>query len=144
MLDELTESQKEMMNLSDKTILIVDDEEAYRKFLTKVIEKFLKATVVQARNPKEAFEYLADNIPDLILLDLQMPLMDGQTALRYIRESERTVYIPVIVCSALGFESVISNLAKQKVSDFILKPCDASTIIKKVYRILSQKKENSD
>ena len=132
----MDEKEVAKLNLSSKTVLIVDDEEPYRKFLAKIIEKFLKSKVLQAKNPKEAFEILAHTIPDLILLDLQMPLMDGQTALKYIRSNEKTAGIPVLICSALGFESVITSLAKQGISGFIIKPCDANTVLSKIYQIL--------
>jgi len=135
-LDNFTEEEIKNINFSNKTILIVDDEEAYQKFLAKIIEKFLKAKVISANNPAEMFEIIENMNPDLIILDLQMPVMDGQTALRHISSNEKTENIPVVICSALGFESVIVNLAKLKISGFIIKPFEASTVLKKIYNVL--------
>ncbi|GAB1371576.1 hypothetical protein MASR1M45_16380 [Candidatus Kapaibacterium sp.] len=130
-------NKAELPSLSDKTILLVDDEESIRKFTSKVLEKYLNANVVACSNPKEAFDYLNTNIPDLVIMDLQMPMMDGLTALKYIRNSEKTFDLPVIICSALGFESVLMTTAKLGVSDFIVKPADVNTLIKKVLKALN-------
>jgi CheY-like chemotaxis protein len=131
------EKQASIENLQNKTVLVVDDEETYRKFTSKILEKYLKCKVVSCSNPKEAFEYLNHNIPDLIIMDLQMPVMDGLTAVKYIRAAERTAKIPVVVCSALGFETVIKTLAQYNVTNFIVKPADAQTIISKIVKMFN-------
>ncbi len=123
-------------NLENKTVLVVDDEESYRKFISKILEKYLKCNVVTSSNPKEAFEYLNHNVPDVIIMDLQMPVMDGLTAVKYIRAAERTAKVPIIICSALGFESVIKTMAQLNVNDFIVKPADSQILIKKISKIL--------
>lgn len=118
------------------TVLIVEDEEPFRKFLVKVIEKQVGASVAEAQNPKDAFQYLRLNKPDLIMLDMQMPMMDGHTTLRYIRSNNQTSSIPVIVCSALSYVSLFAELAKLKISDYIVKPSDTRTISDKVKKAL--------
>lgn len=127
-----------VVSFENKTVLIVEDEDSYRKFTSKILEKYLKCKIVACSNPKEAFEYLNNNIPDAIIMDLQMPVMDGLTAVKYIRAAERTSKIPIVVCSALGFESIIKTMAQYNVFDFILKPADAQTIIKKISKILKE------
>ncbi|MFA7626668.1 MAG: response regulator [Candidatus Kapaibacterium sp.] len=126
----------------DRKVLIVEDEDPYRRFLTKLIEKYLHAEVGAVPNPKEAFDYLNHTIPDLIIMDLQMPFMDGMTALKYIRANEKTANIPVIICSALGFESVIKSMNLYNVSDFILKPADAQLVIKKIIKSFTVQLKN--
>jgi len=126
------------IDFSDKTILIVDDEEAYRKFLTKIIEKFLKAKVLSTNNPGDMFAILEKEKIDLIILDLQMPVMDGQTALRHIRTNTKTEKIPVLICSALGFETVVKNIVKLGINGFIIKPFEAPTVLNKIYNVLKE------
>lgn len=126
------------IDFSNKTILIVDDEEAYRKFLTKIIEKFLKAKVYSTNNPGDMFAILEKEKIDLIILDLQMPVMDGQTALRHIRSNKKTENIPVLICSALGFETVVKNIAKLGINGFIIKPFEAPTVLNKIYNVLKE------
>lgn len=123
-------------DFSDKTILVCDDEDAYRKFLFKIIEKYLKSKVLVAADPSEMFELLNSEKVDLILLDLQMPVMDGLTALSHIRNNQTTTNIPVLICSALGFENIIFNLARLKINGFIIKPFEAKTVLNKIYDVL--------
>ncbi len=126
------------IDFSDHTVLVVDDEEPYRMFISKVVEKYLKAKTITASNPKDAFELLLDFKPVLIFLDMQMPLMDGQTALRYIRANEKTADIPVIICTALSNATLLFNLAKLGISDYIVKPSDPRTIIEKAHRAITK------
>lgn len=139
-IGNLTDEQMDGVDFSEFTVLIVDDDETFRKFLEKIIGKFLKAKVVQASNPKDAFEIMEKSVPDLMILDLQMPVMDGMTALHYIRTNDSTSDIPVIICTALGFESLIVRLSHQKISAFIVKPVTFEIVLEKIYNVLVQLK----
>jgi CheY-like chemotaxis protein len=125
-------------------VLIVDDEEGFRIFLKKLLSKGLEVDVTALKNPKEGFEYLKDNTPTMIMLDMQMPIMDGQTMLMYIRKNKRTRNTPVIVVSALRNESLFENLVRLKISDYIIKPSTPQTILEKVYDVLKQFDSLSD
>jgi CheY-like chemotaxis protein len=82
-----------------KKILIVDDEESIRFLYKEELEE--EGYIVEcAKNGEEALEKLIVFKPDLISLDIKMPVMDGIEALKRIREKER--HLPVILCSAYG------------------------------------------
>ena len=82
-----------------KKILIVDDEESIRFLYKEELEE--EGYIVEcAKNGEEALEKLAAFQPDLISLDIKMPVMDGIEALKRIREKER--HLPIILCSAYG------------------------------------------
>ena len=82
-----------------KKILIVDDEESIRLLYKEELEE--DGFVVElAKNGKEALEKLPLFEPDLITLDIKMPVMDGIEALKRIRELDRQ--LPIILCSAYG------------------------------------------
>ena len=82
-----------------KKILIVDDEERIRFLYKEELEE--EGYIVEcAKNGEEALEKLAAFQPDLISLDIKMPVMDGIEALKRIREKERR--LPIILCSAYG------------------------------------------
>lgn len=117
-------------------ILIVDDEEIFRIILKRLVENDLGLRADTANNPKEAFEYLKYNIPILIFMDMQMPYMDGMTAITHIRANERTKDIPIIAFSAMGHEALIVKLAKLKIADFIVKPSSHNTILTKLRNVL--------
>lgn len=82
-----------------KKILIVDDEESIRFLYKEELEE--EGFIVEcAKNGEEALEKLSAFQPDLISLDIKMPVMDGIEALKRIREKER--HLPIILCSAYG------------------------------------------
>lgn len=82
-----------------KKILIVDDEESIRFLYQEELEE--EGYIVEcAKNGEEALEKLSAFQPDLISLDIKMPVMDGIEALKRIREKER--HLPIILCSAYG------------------------------------------
>ncbi len=129
------------MGYEKYTVLIVDDEEVYRKFLKRLIEKEIGARVEISRNPKEAFEYLKKSIPDLILLDMQMPMMDGLSALKLIRSAPATSNIPVIPCTAMGNKDLVIKLKEFNISDYILKSGDAAIYKNKILKVLASIEE---
>jgi CheY-like chemotaxis protein len=82
-----------------KRILVVDDEESIRFLYKEELEE--EGYVVEcAKNGEEALEMLSVFKPDLVSLDIKMPVMDGIEALKRIREKERQ--LPIILCSAYG------------------------------------------
>ena len=90
-----------------KKILIVDDEESIRFLYKEELEE--EGYIVEcARNGEEALEKLIVFKPDLVSLDIKMPVMDGIEALKRIREKER--HLPIILCSAMGSTNKTSPL----------------------------------
>ncbi len=82
-----------------KKILVVDDEESIRFLYKEELEE--EGYIVEcAKNGEEALEMIPVFKPDLISLDIKMPVMDGIEALKRIRETERQ--LPIILCSAYG------------------------------------------
>ncbi|HEX8286438.1 MAG TPA: response regulator [Pyrinomonadaceae bacterium] len=84
-----------------KKILIVEDYEDARSFMKFVVERY-GYNVVEAANGQEAVETVKHESPDLILMDLAMPVMDGFTATRIIRNFEGMEEIPIIAVTAYG------------------------------------------
>jgi CheY-like chemotaxis protein len=130
------------MEFPDYTILIIDDEEGYRKFMRAVLEKSLKVKVAEAANPKRAFEYLEKNTPTLILLDMQMPVMDGYKALKLMRQNENTKNTPVIACTGIYTKDLLASLAKLRIADYIVKPVYGDVLLEKVARVLKKIEKN--
>ena len=91
------------------TILIVDDEPILRQLFQKVIEHD-GHTVMTASNGREALEVMREQVPDLIMLDMQMPAMDGTTFLRLIRRHQDWAHVPVVIMSAMAIK-VISRMS---------------------------------
>ena len=112
-----------------KRILIVDDE----PHLVKLVKLRLEANgyeVATALNGLEGLKEAEENHPDLIIVDVMMPKMDGYTFVKNIRVRDELKAIPIIV---LTVKNKLENLFKAEgVKDYIVKPFDAENLLEKV------------
>ena len=105
------------------TILIVDEDASVRDILVQKLSA-LGYQAVEARNGKEALDRVAHDPPDLILLDVMMPVMDGFQACRLLKDNEDTRLIPVIIMTALHAVEDRIRSAECGADDFLTKPVD--------------------
>ena len=114
-------------------ILIVDDAE----FLRLRISKMLIGDgyeVVEAENGLKAIDAYQANSPDLVLMDVTMPDMDGLTALKHIKKLDAKA--KVIMLTALGQESVVLEAIKSGARDFVVKPFERDRVMNAIHKIL--------
>ncbi len=122
-----------------KTILIVDDNQDFRQLLIDTFET--EYYIIQARDGQEAFELAVENIPDLILSDVMMPLVDGLELCRRIKKDIRTSHIPFILLTAKDTdESKIEGL-QVGADDYISKPFNAQILKLKVSNLVEKRLE---
>jgi CheY-like chemotaxis protein len=105
-------------------ILIVDDEPVSRRVLRRLLSRFPELELREAENGQVAWEKLGGVTPDLILCDLLMPVMDGMTFIRKLREHSTLQRIPVIVTSASKDLDLVLQLKDLGLMDYLLKPFD--------------------
>lgn len=122
-----------MDNQGKNTILIVDDEKVNLLYLNHVLSSVY--TIYTARNGKEAITRASDFLPDLILLDILMPDMDGYQTLAELKAAEQTRNIPVIFVSALSNNADEKKGLSLGAADYISKPF-SDTIVR--LRVLNQ------
>jgi CheY-like chemotaxis protein len=96
------------------TILVVDDTTLAREAVSKLLE-YEGFKVLRAGHGRDAWAMMYDHTPDLVLLDLMMPEMDGVTFLRMIRDSERWRHLPVIVLTGVTDQEVLLERARELV-----------------------------
>lgn len=115
--------------MKQKKILLIDDE----KNIVDLLKERLTAngySVTTAGNGKEGLEKLKTTSPDLIVLDMLMPEMDGFTFLKIIKKKDETANIPVLVLTCRGHMRDTFNLFD--VDEFIVKPFEAADLLAKI------------
>src|SRR5262245_64345442 len=105
------------------TVLVVDEDPSIRDVLVQKLEA-LGYRTLEARNGREALEQVALEPPDLILLDVMMPVMDGFQACRLLKDDEDTRLIPIIIMTALHAVEDRIRGAEVGADDFLTKPVD--------------------
>ncbi len=116
-------------------ILIVEDNEANRLLAGAVLERE-GYRVDMAGNAEEALQKLANGAPDLILMDVQMPGMDGLTLTRRLKGDARTADIPVVALTALAMMGDRERTLEAGCSGYISKPINTRTFASEVSKYL--------
>ncbi|ROL58743.1 response regulator [Bacteroidetes/Chlorobi group bacterium MS-B_bin-24] len=125
-------------------VLIIDDDDLFRQYAKFILEKQLNVEVVAVKTPKEGFEFLEKNLPDLLILDMEMPVMDGYTFFRRIRADKRLEKLHVIPCTALASKDLFASLLRLGIDDYILKPVTDKILVSKVSRVLDYIKKTKE
>lgn len=110
-----------------KNCLIVDDSRVVRKVAGRIIRD-LRFDVAEAGDGAEALELCRGTMPDAVLLDWNMPVMNGMDFLRALRREENGDKPVVVFCSTENDADHISEAIRTGANDFIMKPFDASII----------------
>ena len=116
-------------------ILSVDDSKTIRMIVKRTFAPF-DCTVIEACNGEEGLAIAAAEKPDLIVLDITMPVMDGVTMLGKLKESAELKTIPVIMLTAESGRENVAYIAKLGVRDYLVKPFKDDQLIEKVKRVI--------
>lgn len=130
---------KSKKNSAPAKILVVDDEADLVSTVQCRLE-WCKFEVVTAFNGEEGLEKAANEKPDLILLDIDMPVMNGHEMLDHLRNRPGLKNIPVIMCTALCEAEDIAKASSLGVVDYIAKPFDFAELVEKISNVLGNKK----
>lgn len=118
-------------------LLVVEDNDDLRTFLVGILSR--EYDVIQAPDGQQGLEAARRQMPDFIITDVMMPVMDGLTMVRHIRQATETSHIPIIVLSAkASLDDRIEGL-KLGVDDYITKPFSAEYLKLRVHNIICQR-----
>ncbi len=117
-----------------KKILLVDDAAFMRKMIKDTLVKNGYTEVFEAVDGADAVEKFSEIGPDLVVMDITMPNMDGLEALKAIRAKDGSAN--VVMCSAMGQESMVMDAVRSGAKDFIVKPFKPDRVLKTVTSIL--------
>ena len=117
-----------------KNILICDDAAFMRMMIKDILTKNGYNVVGEAENGLKAVEKYQETKPDLVLMDITMPEMDGIQALKKIKASDPSATI--IMCSAMGQQAMVIESIQAGAKDFIVKPFQADRVIEAVKKVV--------
>lgn len=118
-----------------KTILIVEDNEKNLKLFRQIIDYLGYATLV-AKDGEQGVRMAKENIPDLVLMDIQMPLMSGSEALRNLKADAATRNIPLIALTSYAMSGDRERFMGEGFSGYISKPIDVKEFADTIKSIL--------
>ena len=118
-----------------RKVLIVDDEPNVRRLSRTILSK--KFDVFEAENGIQAIEMAKAQKPDIILMDLMMPKMDGLTACQAIRNDPEIKSIPIIMVTAVGFELNMKLSQQMGSNGYLTKPFSPQELLEKTAQVLT-------
>ncbi|MGE0443648.1 MAG: response regulator [Vicinamibacterales bacterium] len=116
-------------------ILVVDDYQDAREMYAEYLQ-FSGFRVAEARNGNEAVSQAFELMPDLILMDLSLPGMDGWEATRVLKADTRTKHIPVVALTGHALAGASEGAKKAGCDSFVTKPCLPDDLVVEVRRML--------
>ena len=122
--------------MEKKKILIVDDEENVRRLVRSILGK--ENIVLEARDGQIAIDIARHQEPDIILMDIMTPNMDGYTACHTIKKDPLTKAIPVVMLTALGQELNMKLGQEMGADGYITKPFSSKVLLDTVSRFLTK------
>jgi CheY-like chemotaxis protein len=116
-------------------VLIVDDYPDAREMYSEYLQ-YSGFDVVEAQNGQEALQRAVDEQPDIILMDLSLPVMDGWEATRRLKADERTASIPVVALTGHALAGISDGARKAGCDAFVTKPCLPEDLVKEIRKVL--------
>ena len=127
--------------MTDKTlVLLVEDNELNRDMMTRRLRR-AGLEVVTAGNGQQALNIMRADQPDVVLMDMNLPILDGWTASRQAKADDSICHLPIIALTAHAMESDRLNALEAGCDDYDTKPIDLARLIQKMDHLLAQHTE---
>jgi PAS domain S-box-containing protein len=130
-----------LSELEDKRVLLVEDNEMNRLVVKNTLS-YYNLHITEAKNGKEAIKKIKEKTFDIILMDIQMPIMDGIKATKIIR-NELNDQTPIIALTANAFKKQIDLCLSVGMDDYVTKPFDEYILLQTILKVSRQKRDNS-
>jgi signal transduction histidine kinase/FixJ family two-component response regulator len=137
-IDVAVETQSLVLpTLSHATVVVVDDNEANLDLLRRVLARRPGIRAVFARDGAEALALVFAEIPDLVLLDMRLPIIEGSEVLRRIKADPRTAQVPVVVLSGVADSETVRRTRLDGADGYLTKPFDVHELLDLTDRLLA-------
>jgi two-component system chemotaxis response regulator CheY len=117
-------------------ILLVDNSRTIRNIQKNVLIQLGHSDILEAADGLEALKVMEETMPDLVLIDWNMPNMDGITLVRKIRETDKT--LPLMMCTTEAEKSRVIEAIQAGVNNYVVKPFTAETLSEKINSTLAK------
>ena len=118
-------------------VLLVDDYPDAREMYSEYLQ-YSGFDVIEAGNGIEALQQAAERSPDIILMDLSLPVMDGWEATRRLKADRRTAGIPVVALTGHALAGISEGARRAGCDAFVTKPCLPEDLVKEIRKVLDQ------
>jgi CheY-like chemotaxis protein len=126
-----------------KKILVADDNQVSRELIREVLEDSSQR-VLEAENGEEAIEKIVSENPDIVLLDIQMPLFDGYEVLRRVRSDPRFREIPFVALTAYAMKEDREKALASGFNAYVTKPIDGASLRIRIKQMLYASSDGQD
>lgn len=117
-------------------ILIVEDQSELRRLYAQELT-LSGFDVIEAGNGADAIVHTSERFPDVVLMDLSLPILDGWEATRRLKDDNRTAHIPVVALTAHDGSGELQRATRAGCDWFVPKPCQPHDLIEEVRRVLA-------
>jgi len=126
------------MTSKPKKVLLIDDDSGQRRLLKRILLEGGHYEVIEAMDGLDALNILLrDKLrPDMMLLDLTMPYIDGLEFIRIIKNKRELNNLPILICSSVESTETVREITQHGIRDILTKPVDKEALSKKVLSIL--------
>jgi two-component system cell cycle response regulator DivK len=125
------------MNRAKPLILLVEDQQELRQLYAQQLE-LSGFDVIEAANGADALTHTATHFPDVVLMDLSLPILDGWEATRRLKTDERTAHIPVVALTAHDGSGDLQRATRAGCDWFVPKPCPPAALVVEIRRVLAR------
>ena len=129
-----------MTDAAKKTLVLVVDDFADNREMYSEYLSFCGYDVIEAKNGKEAIEAAQARSPDIIIMDLSLPVMDGWEATRRLKADDRTRNIPVVALTGHALAGHSQGAREAGCDSFLSKPCLPDQLVAEIKRMLETRK----
>jgi len=128
-------------------IVVVEDDMNLQRLIANFIEKAIACKILKAAHGLEALTLLlTDSVkPDLIILDIDLPFLNGEEVLRIIRHRPEFDNVPILICSGVNRMETVQEIVKHKIDGYVTKPINRIQFLEKIFPLLKiDKKTNPE
>ena len=125
------------MSRAKPLILLVEDQLELRRLYAQQLE-LSGFDVIEAANGADALTHTAEHSPDVVLMDLSLPVLDGWEATRRLKTDQRTAHIPIVALTAHDGSGELQRATRAGCDWFVPKPCPPDALVVEIRRVLEK------